>query len=128
VSSRARSSMAVRYILIAGDAAEQLRRRAPQGRWPGLPNCTLIARTPCALTRHDQGPGPAVSLTWAFVVERVTRIELALSAWESDRSVSLTALTWASDAPRVPVIDPATLGLMARQWPMAEQVLRLAGF
>jgi hypothetical protein len=24
------------------------------------------------------------SLTWGFVVERVTRIELALSAWEAD--------------------------------------------
>jgi hypothetical protein len=25
-----------------------------------------------------------VALTWAYVVERVTRIELALSAWEAD--------------------------------------------
>ena len=28
---------------------------------------------------------PACPLTWGFVVERVTRIELALSAWELDR-------------------------------------------
>jgi hypothetical protein len=40
------------------------------------------------------------------------------SAWESDRSSSLTALTWAADAPLVTVIDPATPGLMARQWPV----------
>ena len=52
-------------------------------------------------------------------VERVTRIELAPSAWESDRSEPLTALTWGFDAPRVTVIDPATPGLMARQWPEA---------
>src|SRR5262249_59659147 len=57
---------------------------APQARWPRSANCTLIARTPCAPVRHDQGPGPATRLAWAFVVERVTRIELALSAWEAD--------------------------------------------
>src|SRR5215470_4583843 len=52
-------------------------------------------------------------------VERVTGIEPALSAWESDRSKPLTALSWASDAPLVTVIDSATPGLMARQWPVA---------
>jgi hypothetical protein len=52
-------------------------------------------------------------------VERVTRIELALSAWESDRSGPLTTLTWASDAPLVTVTDPVTPWLMARQWPAA---------
>src|SRR5215469_2433767 len=40
-----------------------------------------------------------------------------LSAWESDRSGSLSALTWATDAPLVTVMDPVTPGLMARQWP-----------
>jgi hypothetical protein len=45
-------------------------------------NCALIARRPCERACHDQGPGPVISLTWAFMVERVTRIELALSAWE----------------------------------------------
>ena len=35
----------------------------------------------------------------AFRLERVTGIEPALSAWESDRSGSLTGLTWAPDAP-----------------------------
>jgi hypothetical protein len=52
-----------------------------------------------------------MALSWAEAVERVTRIELALSAWESDRSGPLTALTWASDVPPVTVIDPVTPGL-----------------
>src|SRR5262249_29358476 len=50
-------------------------------------------------------------------MERVTGIEPALSAWESGRSGSVTVLTWASDAPLVIVMDPATPGLMACQWP-----------
>jgi len=51
--------------------------------------------------------------------ERVTGIEPALSAWESDRSGPLTGLTWGSGAPLVTVIDPGTPGLMACQWPEA---------
>jgi len=47
-------------------------------------------------------------------VERVTGIEPALSAWESDRSEPLTALTWALDAPQVTVMHTATPRLMAR--------------
>jgi hypothetical protein len=47
-------------------------------------------------------------------VERVTRIELALSAWESDRSGPLAALSWAVDAPLVTAMDLATPRLMAR--------------
>jgi len=47
-------------------------------------------------------------------VERVTGIEPALSAWESDRSKPLTALTWATDVPSVTVINSATTRLMAR--------------
>ena len=41
-------------------------------------------------------------LTWVFALERVTGIEPALSAWESDQSGPLTALTWAVDLPLVP--------------------------
>jgi hypothetical protein len=52
-------------------------------------------------------------------LERVTRIELALSAWESDRSGPLTVLTWGSDVPPVTIMDRVTPGLMARQWPVA---------
>jgi hypothetical protein len=54
-------------------------------------------------------------------MERVTGIEPALSAWESDRSGPLTAMTWAPNAPLVTVIDPATPRLMARQWPVASR-------
>jgi hypothetical protein len=48
-------------------------------RWSALP-------PPSSGRRRDRRPCPACPLTWAFTVERVTRIELALSAWESDRS------------------------------------------
>jgi hypothetical protein len=54
-------------------------------------------------------------------VERVTGIESALSAWESDRSGASAALSWAADIPLVTVIDPATPGLMALQWPKGRQ-------
>jgi hypothetical protein len=47
-------------------------------------------------------------------LERVTGIEPALSAWESDQSEPLTALTWATDVPRVTVMGRSTPGLMAR--------------
>ena len=55
-------------------------------------------------------------VSWAGTWERVTGIEPALSAWESDRSGPLTGLAWAPDTPLVTVMDPATTpGLMARQ-------------
>ena len=78
---------------------------------------TLMA---CGRLRDFNGPDARdhrESLTWDFVVERVTGIEPALSAWESDRSERLTGLTRASDVPLVTVMDPVTPGLMARQWP-----------
>jgi hypothetical protein len=49
-----------------------------------------------------------------FHLERVTRIELALSAWETNRSEPLTSLTWEPDTPPVTVTYPMTPGLMAR--------------
>jgi hypothetical protein len=61
----------------------------------------------------------AERVTVERVTERVTGIEPALSAWESDRSEPLTALSWAVDTPLVTVMDPAIPGLMARQWPVA---------
>jgi hypothetical protein len=64
------------------------RTRATTTAQPGcsspLANCTLIAREAGigpGLSRPRRG---AVVLTWAFGLERVTRIELALSAWEAD--------------------------------------------
>ena len=67
--------------------------------------------------------GGNIVLAWAFVVERVTRIELALSAWEAERLRLLGALTWQSCCSRVTVVDPSspwlTGPLMARR-PHAE--------
>jgi hypothetical protein len=57
---------------------------ARPGRSFPLANCTLIARR-AAMTMEQQGAGSrTLVLTWAFVVERVTGIEPALSAWEAD--------------------------------------------
>jgi hypothetical protein len=56
-------------------------------------------------------------LVIAGETDPVTGIGAALSAWESDRSRPLTALTWAPDTPLVTVTDPATPRVMARQWP-----------
>jgi hypothetical protein len=55
-----------------------------------------------------------MALSWAETVERVTRIELALSAWESDRSALLGPLTSQERAPPVPVTDPSVPWLIAR--------------
>jgi hypothetical protein len=53
------------------------------------------------------------TLSWDLM-ERVTRIELALSAWESDRSPPLRPMTSQDRAPPVPVTDPGLPGLIAR--------------
>jgi hypothetical protein len=60
-------------------------------------------------SRFREGP-----LTWAFVVERVTGIEPALSAWESVRFGLLWGLTCGAGCPWVTVRDPSLPGLMAR--------------
>jgi hypothetical protein len=63
----------------------------------------------------DRKAPPMLSaVSCGYTVERVTGIEPALSAWESDRSGPLTALTWAAGTPRVTVMNPVTPGLMAR--------------
>ena len=59
-------------------------------------------------------------LLWKLLMSRMLRvrgIKPALSAWEPDRSGPLTALTWASGASLVTVMDPEIAGLMGRQWP-----------
>ncbi len=58
-----------------------------------------------------------MALTWSEKLERVTRIELALSAWESDWIVPLWCLTWRYESPLVTVEYSWLPGLMARQWP-----------
>jgi len=67
--------------------------------------------------RAGSGVG-SQAIVACYFEKRADRSVRRLSAWESDRSGSLTALTWASDAPRVTVTDPAAPGLMARQWPV----------
>jgi hypothetical protein len=56
-------------------------------------------------------------LNWDFDMERVTRIKLALSAWESVPPGLLGGLTCEAGCPRVTVRDRSSPGLMARQWP-----------
>jgi hypothetical protein len=52
-------------------------------------------------------------MTWAYV-ERVTRIELALSAWEAERLRLFDTLTWQIRCSVVAVVDPSSPWLMAR--------------
>jgi hypothetical protein len=54
------------------------------------------------------------TLAWRFLVERVTRIELALSAWELDRSGYVCCVTCMGVSPRVTAMDPYCLGVIAR--------------
>jgi hypothetical protein len=60
-------------------------------------------------------------LSWAFVVERVRRIELALSAWEVQRQWPLAALSSQFRcllvAVAVPLLTLANGPLMARRSP-----------
>jgi hypothetical protein len=80
------------------------------GRWSPQANGTRGHEAPITIKAQAR----EAVLTWAFTLERVTGIEPALSAWETNRSEPLTALSWAVDAPLVTVIDPATPRLMAR--------------
>jgi hypothetical protein len=100
--------------------------REATGRSPGTPLGS--ANGPRRPARRERRGG----LRWTHpltcdFVERVTGIELALSAWESNRSGPLTILTWALNAPLVTVMNPATPGLMARQWPVALSFRATAG-
>src|SRR5215475_8103998 len=70
--------------------------RRAAGRWPVEINKSRATSRASSGTLAELG----------FLVERVTGIEPALSAWESDRLGPLTALTWTSDVPRVTVMDP----------------------
>jgi hypothetical protein len=54
-------------------------------------NCTLIARTGLRVAVDRTAPPMLSGVNCAFSVERVTGIEPALSAWETNRSVALTA-------------------------------------
>jgi hypothetical protein len=53
-------------------------------------------------------------MTWRFFSERVTRIELALSAWEIDRSMPVGPLTSQLRSPLVTVTNRWLPWLIAR--------------
>jgi hypothetical protein len=55
-----------------------------------------------------------MALSWKEAVERVTRIELALSAWEAQRLRLPGALTGQVGWPLLAVTDPSSPWLMAR--------------
>ena len=63
-----------------------------------------MARIPGHTSEEFSDEQSAHALTWTYV-ERVTRIELALSAWESDRSAPLGPLTSQTERPGVSVVD-----------------------
>ena len=52
--------------------------------WSRQANGTLMARQDSYGVSKSRPQVQAVLLTWVFVVERVTGIEPALSAWEAD--------------------------------------------
>jgi hypothetical protein len=52
--------------------------------WSRLANGPLMARRPLSEIKRSISDARAPVPSWAFSVERVTRIELALSAWEAD--------------------------------------------
>ncbi len=90
--------------------------RARRGRESRRANGPLMARPP-AFMGNEEGPAAAVTTsTWAFAMERVTRIELALSTWESVVSAQLEALSCAFGYPRVTLIAQGSPTLMASQW------------
>jgi hypothetical protein len=49
----------------------------------------------------------AALMSWAGISERVTRIELALSAWETDRSTLVRTLIRQLGRPSVAVVVPS---------------------
>jgi len=58
---------------------ERVGKRALQGRLVA-PREDAASAIPALWSGQQETPGP---LAWGFCVERVTRIELALSAWEA---------------------------------------------
>ncbi len=74
---------------------------------------TLMARRVSRGPRKTARDTEDLLLTWAFV-ERVTRIELALSAWESERIRPSSCLSWHVGCPLVTAVPRPGPGLMAR--------------
>jgi hypothetical protein len=82
--------------------------------WSLLANGPLMARRSLA-TRNEARFGVGImALTWVYVMERVTRIELALSAWEYERTRPSSCLSWHVGCPLVTAAPRPGPGLMAR--------------
>jgi len=69
-------------------------------------NGTLMARTDSYGVLTSKAQVRSMRLTWAFVVERVTGIEPALSAWEAD-VLPLNYTRASSHLPRALTAEPA---------------------
>jgi hypothetical protein len=82
--------------------------------WPRQANGPLMARQPLRPGDQARTIPEKMPLTWDYEVERVTRIELALSAWEAERLPLLGGLTWQMRWSVVAVVDPPSPWLMAR--------------
>ena len=82
--------------------------------WSPRANGPLMARKINNYPRTIKAQAEEPSLTWAFSWERVTRIELALSAWEVERLRLSRTLTCKPRWSWVTVVDPSLLWLMAR--------------
>jgi hypothetical protein len=83
-------------------------------RQRGRPSGTQRARKGKRACRCQRCRLLIMPVSWAEAVERVTRIELALSAWEVKRSGLLGALTSQVGWPLVAVAAPSSPWLMAR--------------
>jgi hypothetical protein len=73
-----------------------------------------MARQPLRPGKQARPRMEVMPLTWPYVVERVTGIEPALSAWEAEPSCLITGLTWQLCWSGVTVADPSSPWLMAR--------------
>jgi hypothetical protein len=82
--------------------------------WRRSANGTLMARSVLRGLRRGAGWMWCRPLACGFLVERVTRIELALSAWEAQQLRLPGALTSQVGWPLVAVTDPSLPWLMAR--------------
>ena len=82
--------------------------------WSRRANGPLMARQSLRQQHQTRIQAGIMALTWAFLVERVTGIEPALSAWEAKRLRLLRALTCQFQWPAVAVTAPSSPWLMAR--------------
>ena len=78
---------------------------ARQACWFLRANGPLMARKINYCLKRSRPRFGITVLTWAFVVERVTGIEPALSAWELDRSTPVRPLTSQLGTSGVAVVD-----------------------